>query len=148
MLIVDTTMKYKHQLVKIDKKNSKQPAGNLKPHAKFFWNHCAHVSIAHNWVRDKIHLNPMTIVVIDNFKFRTYVKYSQGWQSLWQRANTRNVNFEILDGGWLTLSTQFIDQLILLHAPPPADAAPKFPDKLPLYSLHWLSVSLTQWLTN
>ena len=38
MLIVDTTMKYKHQLVKIDKKNSKQPAGNLKPHAKFFWN--------------------------------------------------------------------------------------------------------------
>ena len=92
----------------------------------------------------------MIIVVIDNFKFRTYVKYSQGWQSLWQRANTRNVNFEILDGGWLTLSTQFIDQLILLHAPPPADAAPKFPDKLPFIHFtdclsHWLSDWLTKY---
>ena len=49
---------------------------------------------------------------------------SQFLQSLWQRANARNVSLLTLYGGQFTFSTQLLTLNYLLYSP--ADAAPQF----------------------
>ena len=49
-------------------------------------------------------------------------------QSLWRRANDRNISLETLHGGQFTLSTQLITWITLLYSP--TDATPHFLQKL------------------